>query len=299
MGPLPQARRLVVIASAAGLLALSCGSDRDNSGQTPAAPAPVPPSAIPSAAPPSLASPAPETQPVWIPPGTFECALGPGDKDATCEAGVPVFADAVNAAVDRVVAEQLDLFPDRDITSRVRDEQAIHVAVARILQAQGLCAGWDLIDLQVRNSNEFSERYDLFDARGFLHLNPSQRVRSTCHPADFPLSAADRIDFIRVGFYGIECPPGVRKPPNSSGRLPLGCLGHVTASPKDRFLNDVDARVHGPYVTWELTQRGRAVTMRDDETTPFNKHLRGSSPGDFSLCATVQGVRGCLDGTVP
>jgi hypothetical protein len=240
----------------------------------------------------------PDGQPAWIPPGTFACALGPGTKNATCEPDTPRFAGAVNAAIDRVVAEQPDLFPDRDITARVRDEEAIHVAVARILQAQGFCAGWDTIDLQVRNSNDFSERYDLFDRRGVLHRDPADRVRSTCRPADFPLSAGDRIDFVRVAFFGIDCPEGVRKPPNSSGRLPLGCSGQVTATPKDRDFNDVDPRVHGPYVTWELEQSGFLVDVTDSDTSPFNKSLRARNPGPFALCATVQGHKGCLDGLV-
>ena len=128
--------------------------------------------------------------------------------------------------------------------------------------------------------------------------DPARRVRSTCHPASFPLSAAERIDSLRVGFYRIQCPPGVTKPPNSSGRLPEGCLGNVTATPKDKFFNDVDARIHGPYITWELEQRRGFVAMRDDENTPFNKALRAQGTGDFALCATVQGHRGCLEGTV-
>ena len=294
VGPLPKARCLVLIAA---LLALSCDRGRDDNGQMPSAPAPVQPVASPAPEQP-VASPAPSGQPEWIPPGTFACALGPGVKDATCGAAAPVFADAVNAAVDRVIAEQRDLFPNSDLTERVRNEEAIHVAVVRILQAQGFCAGWDLIDLQVRDSNEFSEQYDLFDARGFIYLDPARRVRSTCHPASFPLTAAERIDSVRVGFYRITCPPGVTKPPNSSGRLPEGCLGLVTATPKDKFFNDVDARAHGPYITWELEQRRSFVAMRDDEITPFNKALRAQGTGDFALCATVQGHRGCLDGTV-
>jgi hypothetical protein len=228
----------------------------------------------------------------------FECALGPGNENASCTAATPLFAGAVNAAIDRVVAEQLDLFPDRDVTARVHDEEAIHVAVARILQAQGFCAGWDTIDLQVRNSNDFSERYDLFDRRGVLHRDPADRVRSTCRPADFPLSAGDRIDFVRVAFFGIDCPAGVRKPPNSSGRLPLGCLGHVTATPKDKDFVDVDSRVHGPYITWELDQTGFLVDVTDAEASSFNKMLQARNPGPFELCATVQGVRGCLGGEV-
>jgi hypothetical protein len=302
MGSLDQALRFALIAATAGLLAVSCGgrNDDDAGGGSPSAPsAGGPPVASPTPAPePSPSPAAPAGQPVWVPPGTFACALGPGDKDSGCDAGTPVFADEVNAAVDRVVTEQRSLFPGGDITARVRDEEAIHVAVARILQAQGLCAGWDLIDLQVRNSNEFSEQYDLFDARGFFITDASRRFRSTCHPARFPLSAHDRIDSLRVAFYGIQCPAGVQKPPNSSGRLPVGCLGHVTATPKDRFFADVDARVHGPYITWELRQRRGFVSVRDDENTAFNKAVRAHSPGFFALCATVQGHTGCLEGEV-
>ena len=293
VGTLPQARSLVLVASAVGLLALSCSSRDDESPSAPAQPG-----AAPVEAPPPAPTPLPGGQPVWIPPGTFECALGPGTKDAACGAPTVQFADAVNAAVDKVVAEQRDLFPDRDITERVRDEGPFHIAVARILQTQGFCAGWNTIDLMVRNSNEFSEHYDLFDARGFFHQDPARRIRSTCTPADFPIAAADHIDSVRVGFYGIQCPAGVPKPPNSSGRLPVGCLGHVTATPKDKFFNDVDGRLHGPYITWELTQRRPHVFMRDDPNTEFNKALRAESPGYFTLCATVQGHRGCLEGEV-
>jgi hypothetical protein len=290
MGRRTRLRRFALVAA---LVALSCGSD--DAGPVPTTPETPAPVATPPA---DVPTPAPNGQPVWVPPGTFSCALGPGNKDFSCDAAAPRFADAVNAAVDRVAGEQRHLWPDGDLTARVRNEEEIHAAVIRILQAQGYCAGWDLVDLQVRDSNDFSEHYDLFDARGFFHEDPADRVRSTCTPADFPLAATDRFDSVRVGFYGIQCPAGVAKPPNSSGRLPVGCLGHVTATPKDKFFGDVDARVHGPYVTWELEQRRGFVAMRDDEVSPFNKALRAQGTGSFTLCATIQGHRGCLEGEV-
>ena len=282
----------------AGFAALSCGGDQDPQAQTPSAPEPVRTDTASAQAPPAAASPEPGESPVWVPPGTFACDLGPGTPDAGCEAGVPVFAGAVNAAVDRVIAERLDLWPNRDLTERVRDEEAIHLAVIDLLRPQGYCAGWDLTDLQVRNSTDFSEHYDLFDSRGFIHLDPAKRVRSTCRPASFPLTAGERIYSLRVGFYGIQCPAGVPKPPNSSNRLAVGCLGHVTATPKDKFGHDVDARVHGPYISWTLQQRREIVSMREDTNVAFNKALRANDSGSFVLCATVQGKTGCLEGFV-
>ena len=41
------------------------------------------------------------------------------------------------------------------------------------------------------------------------------------------------------------------------------------------------------------------VQMMDDpQGNPFNKVLRGLDPGAFRLCATVQGIEGCMDGEV-
>jgi hypothetical protein len=60
----------------------------------------------------------------------------------------------------------------------------------------------------------------------------------------------------------------------------------------------VDPRVHGPYITWELEQTGFLVDVIDSETSAFNKSLRARHAGPFALCATVQGVRGCLGGEV-
>lgn len=298
MGPRRASRVLAVLVSTAAIPGLSCGGGGENGRPSgPSAGAPSTEGATASPAPSPSPSPISSGQQVWVPPGTFDCPLGRGEPDYGCDGEEPLFVGEVNAAVDRVIAEQLHLWPNKDLTERVRDEWPIHHEVIRILQAKGYCAGWDVRDLQVRDSQGFAEHYDLFDSKGFLHDAP-KRYRATCRPASFPLEAKDRFASVRVGFYGIDCPAGVRKPRNSEGRLPVGCLGHVTATPKDRFFDDVDPRIHGPYITWDLEQRREFVTVRDIPDIDFNKAVRGVRPGPFRLCATVQTHRGCLEAEV-
>ena len=282
---------------AAGLLSLSCGAggDATRPGDAPSGPT--------EAAPPfsglrAFTDLEPTPQPAWIPPGTFECPLGKGDPKAWCEAGRPAsFAAEVDAAVEQVVREQPSLFQEGDVSGRILDEEPFHLAVARLLQEKGFCSGWDLIDLQVRNSNGFSEQYDLFDRGGRLRAR-EDRLRSTCTPASFPLDAAERIDSMRLGFYGITCADGRTPPRNGDGRLPLGCTGFVTATPKDALGADVDRRVHGPHITWELEQRLPFVRVEDYPEVPFNKILKPETRGEFRLCATVQTHTACLQARV-
>ena len=68
----------------------------------------------------------------------------------------------------------------------------------------------------------------------------------------------------------------------------------MTATPKDAHGADVDARIHGPYITWELEQRYEFVRLEDYPDVLFNKILRPDSRGDFRLCATVQTHTDCL-----
>ena len=46
----------------------------------------------------------------------------------------------------------------------------------------------------------------------------------------------DVIDSVRVAFYGIRCVDGQTPPNNGLGKLPVGCSGFVTATPKMRTL---------------------------------------------------------------
>jgi hypothetical protein len=117
-------------------------------------------------------------------------------------------------------------------------------------------------------------------------------------PTPTPTPGPGLIAYIRVGFYGVECNNGQQAPSNNAKKLPVGCYGYVTATPKQANGADVDAADHGPDIEWELVQGEHQVRIFDVETQAFNKVLRGRTPGAFSLCATVRTVRGCLDGQV-
>jgi hypothetical protein len=100
-----------------------------------------------------------------------------------------------------------------------------------------------------------------------------------------------------VAFFGITC-GGEKGPNNTSRRLPVGCKGAVTATPKFADGSDVPPEVHGPDISWDLVQGALMVRVADVPGQPFNKDLFGRRPGPFQLCATVRGVTGCLTGEV-
>ena len=73
----------------------------------------------------------------------------------------------------------------------------------------------------------------------------------------------------------------------------------MTATPKDKNGDDIDARIHGDRIDWTLEQEEPVVRdgrlpgrdLQQDACT-------ATEPGHFKLCATVKGVKGCLNGEV-
>ena len=122
---------------------------------------------------------------------------------------------------------------------------------------------------------------------------------ATPMPAATPAPNAGSIDSIRVGFFGFKCDGGQIIPHNGWGQLPRGCTGYLTATPKKKDNTDVPQRDHGDNISWNL-RAGSGVVQVLPPTFPndFNKDLLGLKVGEFSLCATVKGVEGCLNGTV-
>ncbi len=249
------------------------------------------PNPAPSASP-LLPSPAPTPSP---------CPYGKGSVDTTCVRGVPVFLEKVDAAISQLVQQRPELFNLKDAAGpgsyRVLDSTQYYAGVVKNLEAMAFCAAADNNLIQLKNSNEFSEDYDILLSTDHIRRGNGS-YRSTCNPPAFPLDAADLIDGVRVAFYGFDCPKDMEVPKNGSGRLPVGCAGFVTATPKTKDNKDVDARVHGPDIQWIHGEGHEQIKVEDFPGVPFNKIVDGLQEGSFRLCAVVKGVEGCLNGTV-
>ncbi|HEY3121730.1 MAG TPA: hypothetical protein VGL15_13975 [Vicinamibacteria bacterium] len=229
------------------------------------------------------------------------CPIGKGTLDSSCARNSAVFMKDVEAAIDLLAAQKPEIFDLKDQISagsyRVLDVDAYYEGVVRNLQAAGFCANYDLSEIQVKNSNEFSEQYDVLLST--LHARRGAgSYRSTCAPAIFPLEASDYIHSVRVAFFGISCKNGKDAPPNGVGSLPVGCEGSVTATPKTKDNVDVDPRIHGPEIAWRIRDGAERIHVDDFPGVAFNKSVTGLEEGEFSVCATVKGVEGCLNGRV-
>ena len=277
-------------ASLAALVAtaLSCSG-----GTTPSAPAPAP--SVGTAAP----SPAPTTAPSA--PAATACKYGKGDPDTFCARRSPALLADVDAAIERLVQQRPDYFilTDQNGTGgyKVLKTAEYYQGVVSNLQEAGFCAETDTVSVSVRNGIEFSEEYDILLGTGHARRGQGS-YRTTCTPPAFPLEASDLISYIRVAFYSIRCPDGVEVPRNAEDRLPLGCTGFVTATPKTKDNLDVKRGLIGDQIDWTFEQEGEHVRLNDFAGVDFNKILFAANKGHWTLCATVKAFRGCQFGEV-
>jgi len=220
---------------------------------------------------------------------------------AFCSRQAAAFTAEVDAAITLLTQQRPDIF---DLTQqageggfKVLNPTDYYAGVIRNLEARDFCAGYDFVELLFFTCSSFSEQYDIMLGSGHIRRGAGA-YRATCSPASFPLDPEDLIDHVRVSFFGITCIPGVTPPRNGEKLLLMGCSGNVTATPKNKKGDDIDARIHGDKIEWTLEQELQNVRMDDFPGVPFNKTLTAQNPGHFKLCATVKGVRGCLDGEV-
>ena len=269
------------------LVAVACSS-----GTTPTSP--------PTTSPTTTVAPAPAPTPVG-PPG---CPLGFGSGRHTCQGDVPSLLPSLDAAIDKLVAEQPQLFNLDDPPSvggyLIYDVNAFYDGVIANLQAQGLCAQTDSFRerISLKDSNDYDETYDIVSAQARIRRGPVTYI-NTCTPAHFPLSPDDAVASVAVSFFRINCPMGGTPPPTGLNQLPMECVGTITATPRDASGNKLPPDLHGSEVTW-FFRAGEAtvVNASPDEDVVFNLRLYPREVGEFSICATVKGRTGCLNGRV-
>jgi hypothetical protein len=170
---------------AAVALALSCGG-----GSSPSTPSKPIPTAAPTPTPSGGGSVGPT------------CRLSNGDPNAQCvdaKSGSQLI-DYVFRAMDDLAAQRPTLFNKNDEAGagtgnyRILDVEGYLNGIVALLQSYGLCAQRDPGDylfqqINVKNTNDFSEDFKVMTSNGFVWHNGGA-FKSFCTPASFPLNYA-------------------------------------------------------------------------------------------------------------
>jgi hypothetical protein len=145
-------------------------------------PSPTPTANAPGA---STPTPAPTTAPSPLP--GMSCGLPAVTKNAeNCpRESHGDFLPQVELAARQVQEEYPEYFDEL----RIKDIGGFRVQMIKNLEAQGLCAAVDRFQLQVKNTNDYSEQYQVEVSKGLgtLRLGP-EAYRATCYPATFPVN---------------------------------------------------------------------------------------------------------------
>ena len=138
----------------------------------------------------STCTPASYTMPMAPAGNSPGCSLA-ASTSVACSREAGVFGQAVEAALEQLTREQLQIFDVTDVQPggdpnwyKVRDEAAYSQGVVKILLAKGLCARWDGEELNVKNNNVSSENYDILTAKGYMRRGEGS-YRVSCYPAYF------------------------------------------------------------------------------------------------------------------
>ncbi len=152
--------------------------------------APTTPGNSPFPAPAPAATPTPEAP---APPpssggGSGGCGLPSQSPKYSCQRTGGAFLDDVMIAIKRVISTQPSLFDKKDFTCdicfRIRNHDAYTEAVVAEVKKMGYCAFYDGEELAIKNSNDFSEQYDISTSAGYVRQGDGS-YRATCWPAWF------------------------------------------------------------------------------------------------------------------
>ena len=147
---------------------------------------PSTPSTPPATTPPATLPPTPVD-----PPLSASCNrlnLGTASGKEKCGPESPNFFDDLDRSIDTVIAQRPDIFDLNQFAGpggyKVLSEGAFFVAVIQDLDKQGLCGGIYGEELAVTNINDYSDNFDIIDAKHYIRRGTNS-YRSTCVPASF------------------------------------------------------------------------------------------------------------------
>jgi hypothetical protein len=184
---------------AAGLAALGCQAIEDML-PTKATPSPSPtvapisipvilPTPKPTPKPTPTPTPAPNPTPTPPPTGGGSCSL-PASNPANpvCTDDGSKLYGAVDAVLTEVTKSRPDLFDFGDRKCEncyyVKNVGAYVAEVQDGLAGRGVCSFWDGEELAVKNTNNFSEQFDILLASGHMRRG-SGSYRGVCRPSWF------------------------------------------------------------------------------------------------------------------
>ena len=264
--------------------------------------APHSPSPTPSA---PVSSPTPPTGPGATSEAVCR-AIGYGYAPVPCsDAQQPTLLPYIEAAIDELAEKRPELFNTDQVMGpggyRVMDSDGYFAGMVSTLATKGVCATADIVKSQimVKNHNEMSETYAILNSRGFARRGAGSLIW-TCTPASFPLSPDEQFSYVRTAFFGyFGCEAGTALPVPASGDLPVVCSGIVTATPKDANGVNTPDYIHGNDIQWVLRSGSEYVSAYPAlDGNIFNYIIQARAVGPFSLCATIKGKEGCLNGKV-
>jgi hypothetical protein len=152
------------------LFSAACRDSPPSAADTP----PIPP---PAAATTTAATPAPTPQ-----AGVRGCGLPPvTTPGGGCTRDEPLFLGEVDEAVRQLQRQRPDIFE----ASYVLSPPQFYLGVIANLEAKGFCAAFDGEEIQIKDSQAYSEQYHLITSGQYLRWG-EVTYRATCRPAAFP-----------------------------------------------------------------------------------------------------------------
>jgi hypothetical protein len=149
----------------------------------------VKPTPVPTPTPTPTPTPGPTPTPTPTPTPGPKCNLPASNPSSPfCTDDPEQLLGYVEAAITAATEAKPGLFDFNDKKCencyRVLDIDGYISEVQRQLSAEGVCSDWDGEEIAAKNTNNFSEQYDILLASGYIRRGPGS-YRGVCKPALF------------------------------------------------------------------------------------------------------------------